>query len=147
MITEQNEDLPEGHVVTEQMAVDSMKQIIEKWDEKVKDDEQVRELYPDVLLAIQTGIFEIDENLKSTYKLQVPVLNDKGEESYTKVIFRTRIKPSELAKVTKGINVQKEQFQYLLNVLSFITQLPIPIIDKLSKKDYRVLDQISTIFS
>lgn len=134
------------NLVPEEVAVEDMISFVSKWDEQVKTEEQVKELYPDVLKAIQSGAMTFDDDLKPTYSLQSPILNDKGEVSYKEIKFRTRIKASDLANITKGMNISKEQVLYLLKCMSYITALPTPIIDKLSKKDYRVLDQLSTIF-
>lgn len=133
-------------VLSREVAIKEVINFVEKWDERTKTSDQVEESYPDIIDALVYGNLTIDEDLKASYKLTTPVLNDKQEIVYDVISFKTRIKPKTLSDITKGMNIAKEQHLYLLKCLSYITGIEVPIIDNLSKTDYRVLDQLSTIF-
>lgn len=133
-------------VLPKETAIADIINFVAKWDEKTKTEDEILEGYPDMIDALMSGDLTIDENLKAEYRLTTPILNDKQEVAYELIKFRTRIKPTDLAEITKGMNISKQQHLYLLKCMSYITGLPVPTCDKLTKKDYRVLDQISTIF-
>jgi len=108
-------------------------------DEKIEDD------YIDVLEAIEDGLMIFKDN-SPVYTLREPVKSDNGNVVLDEVVFRTRIHPVDRTNVLNGINLEKEQGTYLLKTLSLATQLSVPMLSKLGKEDFEVLNQVSQVF-
>lgn len=133
-------------VISKEIAVKEIQKLVKKWSYDDIDDWKAEEDYPQLLKAIQKGLVTFDENLKPTFKLAFPVKNSDGDESVSIVDFRTRIKPVDLANITDGLNVSKKQVEYTLRCLSYLTQQPKMVLNKFDKFDYKVVEQISTVF-
>lgn len=138
------EDLLEK--VPEAQAILEVQNFVKKWDSKLKKEWEIKDDYPNLLQAIQFGLVSFDKDLKPVLKLKDPVLNDKEEVALGQIVFRTRIKPQELANVMKGLDISKNQVEYTLRCFAFLTGQPIAMIDKFSKFDYKVVEQLSTVF-
>ena len=133
-------------VVSKEIAVQELQSFVEKWDDKKKEDWQIEQDYPDVLKAMQLGLLVLDKDLKPKYTLRYPILTDEQNVALGEVEFRTRIRPQQLSDIMKGLDIGKNQIEYTLRCFSFLTQQPKAMIDKLEKFDYKVIDQISTVF-
>ena len=133
-------------VVSKEIAVQELQRFVEKWDDKKKEDWQIEQDYPDVLKAMQLGLLVLDKDLKPKYTLRYPILTDEQNVALGEVEFRTRIRPQQLSDIMKGLDIGKNQIEYTLRCFSFLTQQPKAMIDKLEKFDYKVIDQISTVF-
>lgn len=116
---------------------------------KISED-KISEEYIDVLEALEFGNLEFDENLNPKYTLIDPVLpTEKGADAslgIREITFKTRIKPTALAGIMQGIDVQKDSGTFSLRYMSYITGLSVQIIDKFSKDDYDALNQICSVF-
>lgn len=133
-------------VVSKEIAIAELQQFVEKWDDKKKEDWQIEQDYPDVLKAMQLGLLVLDKDLKPKLTLKNPILTDEGNVALDTIEFRTRIRPQQLSDIMKGLDIGKNQIEYTLRCFSFLTQQPKAMIDKLEKFDYKVIDQISTVF-
>ena len=133
-------------VVSKEIAIQELQSFVEKWDDKKKEDWQIEQDYPDVLKAMQLGLLVLDKDLKPKYTLRYPILTDEQNVALGEVEFRTRIRPQQLSDIMKGLDIGKNQIEYTLRCFSFLTQQPKAMIDKLEKFDYKVIDQISTVF-
>jgi hypothetical protein len=133
-------------VLTKEKAINEIIDFVEKnEDKKIKDWEAERD-YPQVLQAMQEGLLIFDDNLLPTYTLKHPVKNAEGQVSISVINFKTRIKPQTLADIMKGLNIGQNQIEYTLRCLSYIIQQPKAMLDKFSKFDYKVMEQITTVF-
>lgn len=108
-------------------------------------EEEVKEDYPILLKAVESGNLILNE--EPVYKLTQPL---KGEESQEVILeevkFKTRIKPSQLANLSRGLNLSKDSFQYALACTAFIISQPKGFLDKFNKRDYTVIQQLSAVF-
>lgn len=110
-------------------------------DEKIEDD------YPDVLDAIQDGLLFFDEKNKPTYSLRYPLKNEDGEVSVSVIEFRSRIKGADRIVLMNGIDPKKQLGDYMIKVISYMTQLDSnSLVKKLEKEDFEVLNQICSVF-
>lgn len=109
------------------------------------EDEDVKENYSAVLIAMKEGKLLLS-GVKPVLKLSEPIKNEDGEEVLSEVDFKTRIRPNELAMLSKGINLSKESFQYALRCTAFIINQPPAYLNKLGKFDYTVIQQLSAVF-
>ena len=92
------------------------------------------------------GLLYFDDSMKPSYVLKYPIKNEEGEDSITQIDFRTRIKPNDLANVMKGLDIAKNQIEYTLRCLSYINKQNKAMLDKFEKFDYKVIEQVSTVF-
>lgn len=115
-------------------------------DEDEKTSEEIQEKYPQAIKALVSGNLVFNDDYVPVYNLVNPILNDDKEVSYKEIKFRTRIYPLDLARITKGMQVSKEQMLYIVKCISYVSGMPEAIVNKLSKKDYKVVEQVSTVF-
>lgn len=134
--------------ISKDVALVELENFVNKFVKKPVSFDELEDTYPDVLEAIMDGLLVFDENQNPTFKLKYPV---KGEESGNVVLdsltFKTRIKPTELANIAKGLNPQKEVFTLQLKMTSFIIDQPIAMLDKFERYDYDVISQVASVFT
>ena len=100
-------------------------------------------------LAVMEGLLSFDKETKvPTYKLRNAILNDKKEPTLEEVTFKTRIFPNDHVRLSKGINIQKETMAYAMRCTAHLASLPSPAyLNKFSRFDYTVIQQIGTVFA
>ena len=128
------------------VAISELQSLVEKCTYEKPEEWKVEEDYPQVLKAIQKGLVVIDKDKNPVFTLAFPIGEKGGTLNVTEIKFRTRIKPSDLSNITKGLNVAKQQVEYTLRCLAYITGEPKAMLDKFDKFDYKVIEQISTVF-
>ena len=114
-----------------------------------KTDEELKEDYPQLITAIEKGmlVFDSDNEMKPTFTLLNPVFTDDGSVDIDKIVFRTRMKASDSERIFKGINVNQDMPKYLNILISYFAQLKSrSYLDKISKFDKKVIEQVSTVF-
>lgn len=135
-------------VISLSQAVNEVRDFVYYHDElqmgKLDDEDLVVERYPNIVNAIQIGLLVIDEKMNPIYTLKDAVGED--EVSVNVINFRTRIKPMENANITKNLDISKNQWEFLLRCISFLTQQPKGVINNLSKYDFKTIEQICTLF-
>lgn len=129
-----------------EVAVKELQGFVEKWDDRKKEDFEIESDYPHLIKAMQSGHLVIDENKKPVFTLKYPIKTDEGGDGLSVIDFRTRIKPDDLANITKGLDIGKNQVEYSLRCMAYLTKQPKGILNKLEKFDFKVVEQISTIF-
>jgi hypothetical protein len=144
MNTEKNA-LQQPDKVTKEIALDELGEFVETYTYERPENWKLEDEYPQVLKAIQKGLIVFVDN-KPTYSLVFPIKTDSGEIHVSECVFRTRIKPSQLAAITKGLNVAKQQVEYTLRCLSYVTGQSRTMIDKFEKFDYKVMEQVASVF-
>jgi hypothetical protein len=75
-----------------------------------------------------------------------PVKNIKGEVSISDITFKTRISPINQANLGKGLIIQSDRLNYILNCVCYITGQPKEIIDHFRTTDYETVSEISSLF-
>ena len=134
-------------VLTEKIAVKELQKLILNFNFEKVEDYKILEDYPQVIIAIKKGLFVLDEkNLIPKYNLAFPIVKESEENSVKVVNFRTRIKPLDLVSITKGLNMSKQQQEYMLICLSYLSGLSKGELNLIEKFDYKVIEQVSTIF-
>ncbi len=109
-------------------------------------EEKIKEDYIDVIEAIEDGVLVFDEHNKPSYKLQNPIKNENGEAVITEISFRARIKGADKTILMNGIDPKKQLGDYMIKVISYMTQLESALVKKLDKQDFEVLNQICSVF-
>lgn len=132
-------------VIAEEVAVKEFKKFVSKWTFEDKEDYEIKEDYPQALKALRKGLLTFNEEGVPTYNLAFP-LNADGENPVKEAIFKTRIKPNTLANITKGLNVQKQQVEYTLRCLSYLSGLSLGELNLIDKFDYKAIEQTATVF-
>lgn len=134
-------------VLTEKLAVKELQKLILAFNYEKVEDYKILEDYPQVITAIKKGLLVFDKkNLVPKYNLAFPVIKDSEETSVKVVNFKTRIKPLDMISITKGLNMAKQQQEYILICLSYLSGLSKGELNLIEKFDYKVIEQVSTIF-
>lgn len=107
---------------------------------------EVEKDYPKLLNAVMQGRLSFNEEKKPVYILIEPI--NQGTEFETKeLILKNRVLPSVGADLAKGIDLQKESFKYGLVVTAHICGFAsYKELDKLSKKDYQLIQELAPVF-
>lgn len=134
--------------ISKDVALLDLENFVNKFVKKPVQFNELEDTYPDVLDAIMDGLLVFDADQNPTFELKYPI---KGEESgnvaLSKLTFKTRIKPTQLADIAKGLNPQKEVFTLQLKMTSFIIDQPIAMLDKFERYDYDVISQVASVFT
>lgn len=134
-------------VVNKEVALNDLEGFINNWVKKPVQKDQLEDAYPDILEAIVDGFLTFDEGQVPTMKLKNPVKNDKGDVSLSEINFATRIKPTTLANLAKGLDVRNDPLNLQLRMVANIIGQPIAILDCLSRYDYDVVSSVASVFS
>lgn len=132
--------------VSKEIAVQEVMDFVEYHLDIVKKDYEIESDYPQIVKAIEDGRLSFNEKKIPTLVLKEPILNAEGQVSLDTITFRTRIKPTQLAEVMKGVDLQKNQLEYSLRALSYLTGQVRAMLDNFGKIDYKTIDQIATVF-
>ncbi len=137
-------------VLSKELAISELREFLKEHKKRdfnngILTDAKIEEDYPDVLNALEDGNL-VFEDLKPLYKLQDPILNDAGEVSIKDIGFRSRIKGADRIILMNGIDPKKQLGDYMIKVISYMTQQPEAIVKKFEKEDFEVLNQICSVF-
>ena len=137
----------EKNVISQEIALSELVDFMNEYSLLPTDSDEITENtdLKIVLLAIQKGLLKFEDHIP-VYTLRNPLQNDKGEQSVIEVTFKTRIFPKELIKLSKGINVSKDPMSFSLRCIAYLCGESESIVNKFSKFDYSVVQQISTVF-
>lgn len=138
--------LKKEDVIVEEVAIKELQKYVETFKHEEVEDWKIKDDYPQLLKALRKGLVEFDKDMKPSYKLAFPIKTDEGNIAVSDITFRTRIKPSDLANITKGLDVPKHQFEFIIRSLCYITGETKTMLDKFDWFDYKVIEQISTVF-
>ncbi len=133
--------------VSKEVALDELAVFVNKFVKKPVPQNELEEVYPDVLDAIIEGYLSFDSEGLPKLKLKFPVLDENKSPVLSEITFRTRIKPTTLANLAKGLHPQKEVFQLQLNMTSYIIDQSVAMLDKFERYDYDVISQVSSVFT
>lgn len=133
-------------LVTEDVAIPELKTFLEPHLIGIElTDEDIKESYGATLIAVKKGLLTFDKG-EAHFKLLEPIQNEEKDDVLTEVTFKTRIRPNELANLSKGLNLNKDSFQYALKCTAFIISQPVGYLNKLGKFDYTVIQQLAAVF-
>lgn len=138
----------ETSAVSEEMADKELIDFYKYFALEPPSDEEVVEELSIAKRALMEGLLTFDENKVPIYKLKQPVKNEAGDVSLDSITFKTRIFPNDHVKLSKGLNIQKETMAYAMRCTAHLANLPsVGYLNKLSKFDYTVIQQIGTVFA
>jgi hypothetical protein len=134
-------------VISKEVALGELETFINKFVKKPAPKEEFEETYPDILEAIMDGFLSFKEDGIPLLKLKDPIKLEDGSILISEINFRTRIKPTTLADLAKGLHPQKEVFTLQLRMTAYIIDQTMSMLDKFERYDYDVINQVSTVFS
>lgn len=134
-------------VISKEVALNDLESFINRFVKKPVAKEELEDTYPDVLDAIMDGYLSFDDSKLPTLKLKDPIKLEDGSIHISEIKFRTRIKPTTLADLAKGLHPQKEVFTLQLRMTAYIIDQPVAMLDKFERYDYDVINQVATVFS
>ena len=141
-----NEKQVATEVAMQELTVFLKKHLPKEFKRGKMTEEKIEEDYIDVLESIEDGNLVFDEHGKPVYTLTSPLKNDEGQDSVTSVTFRARIKGADKTMLMNGIDPKKQLGDYMIKVISHMTQLTGNLVKKLEKEDFDVLNQICSVF-
>ncbi len=134
--------------VTEEVAIKELVEFYNYYALEPLEEIEILEGMNIAKLAIIQGLLTFDEDLVPTYKLKNPIKNDKGEISLSEIKFKTRIFPKDNIRLSKGLNISKQTFEYSMRCMAFLAGLSSSsYMNKFSKFDYTVIQQVGTVFA
>lgn len=133
--------------VSKEVALDDLEKFVNRFVKRPEPKNKLEKIYPDVLDAIMDGYLSFDEEMNPKLKLKFPIKAESGTVVLEDITFKTRIKPTTLASLAKGLHPQEEVFQLQLNMTSYIIDQPVAMLDKFERYDYDVITQIASVFS
>lgn len=106
----------------------------------------VKKDYPKVLDAVVTGRLILSDD-GPIYNLIKPINESSDEFKVSELKFKTRILPNTMASLAKGIDLKNDAVKYSLVCISHIIGMAsVMELDKFSKKDYGLIQELSTVF-
>lgn len=146
-----NENKVQGKKVAREVAMEELTKFLKihlpkEFKRGTMNEEKIEEEYLDVLEAIEDGNLIFDEFKKPVYNLVSPLKNSEDVISVSEVTFRSRIKGADKTVLMNGIDPKKQLGDYMIKVISYMTQLPANLVKKLEKEDFEVLNQICSVF-
>ena len=133
--------------VSKEVALTELETFVNKFVKKPVPLNELEETYPDILQGIMDGLVTFGEDGVPIYTLKFPIKTDEGDVFLSVINFKTRIKPTTLADLAKGLHPQKEVFMLQLKMTSYIISQSIGMLDKFDRYDYDVINNISAVFS
>lgn len=134
-------------VISEDVALKELTEFVNHYSLTEKTEDEVKEEMNISLIAIQKGYLVIDSDFKPILKLKEPIKSEDDAVVMDSIEFITRVYPKDHVRLSKGLNMQKDAMQYMLNCIAHLAQLPsASYVNKFSKFDYTVIQQISTVF-
>jgi len=132
--------------VSKEVALEELQSFVEENIFKRLENEELEDNYPQVLSAMMSGHLTLGE--EPEYKLQQPVKSTNGETVVLeRVKFKTRITVGEKTKLAKGVDMKGEALKYSYACMAFVMSLQsTSYLDRFTKYDLRVCEQLSTLF-
>lgn len=134
-------------VISKEVALDEVENLINKFVKRPVERDEIEETYPDILDAVMDGFLTFNEKGDPVYKLKNPIATESGTTAVESLTFKTRILPSELREIAKGVDMKKDPLGLISKMIAFITGQTEKMADKYSRYDYDAISQICTIFS
>ena len=136
-------------VISTEVALKEINDFLYIYTFKDKTDKEIEEDYPQLITAIEKGmlVFDSDNEMKPTFTLLNPILTDDGSVDIDKIVFRTRMKASDNARMMRGLEMSKNQGDYVNRCYGYFAGFSSKnYLDKLSRFDQKVVEQISAVF-
>ncbi len=130
-------------VISKELAIQEVGEYLSDYVNGVFD---VENDYPNILNAVMFGRLSFKDGV-STYKLIEPI-NSGTEFAQNEVTFKTRVKPSDTARLAKGIDLKNDTVKYGLVVTAHVVGLASYYeLDNFCKKDYLLIQELAPVFT
>jgi len=138
-------------VVEKEVALNELRVFLEIFLFEELEDKRIQKDYPQVLSALMKGklILPNSENEEDNpiYTLEEPVLTKTGVVDLTKVKFSTRITVSEKESIASKTDLRENPLGYSYACMAKVMNLHSKAyLDKFSRYDLKVCEQLSTLF-
>lgn len=133
------------NAVSKEVAVKEIQDFVFQNESKKLEEWEVEKNFGNLLMAIIDGNVVFEKN-HPKMTLRESIKNDKGEVAVSEIEFRSRVKPSDLREIAKGLNVSEQSLTFVHKCYSYITGQPMPILDKMCKQDFKTIEQICQTF-
>lgn len=131
--------------ISEDLVLIEMESFLSKWIKNVPETEELQSKYPNIFDAFSSGNLSVDEKGVPTYKLLNPITQKDFET--TEIVFRTRIKASTKADLSRGLDLTKEVIKYSNILKAYILGFASHrLLDELSKFDEDLTSEVSALF-
>jgi hypothetical protein len=131
------------NLISKDLAVEELNEYLANF---IEGDFNVEKDYPKILKAVCSGNLTFNEDLIPKYKL-ITALNRDTEFQVDEITFITRILPTMTAKLARGVDLKNDAVRYSLVVTAHIIGFAsINELDKLSKRDYELIQELSMVF-
>lgn len=133
--------------VAEEVAVKEVKDFIEYHLDEAIDEVQVAKDYRDVVKAVMRGLLDTSNPDSPKLILKQPIVDDKGNEAVSEVTFLTRMPPSVVASLARGIDMQKDALTLANKMTAWFTQQDaVAMLNKFGKVDFKVIQAVVGLF-
>lgn len=138
---------PESFLIPEDQAIAEIKEFIEFHLDEIIEPEQVAKDYKETVKALRRGLLNISDPNTPVLKLKNPVKYENGGVDMDSIVFLTRVHPLTVANLGKGIDFQKDALTFANKMTAYIIQQPsVAMLNKFSKIDYKVIQQLAGLF-
>ena len=120
--------------IDKETAVNDFDRFIEKLKIKARKLTKLEEEKELLILLIQEGNVEVDNEGMLKYKLDFPILNDKGETFLSELNFRARGLTAD--EVNKSLGGKNSDMDKTINTLSVLTKQNSAIIKKINSDEF-----------
>lgn len=133
--------------VEETVAISDVKSLIDYHLDNEISEGQVKSDYAAVVKSVMLGNLDISNPDKPKLALRFPIKDDKGVPVISEIEFVTRIPPTVLASLSRGIDIQKDSLGLANKMTVYYTQIgSVALLDRFDKRDYAVIQQIIGLF-
>ena len=131
--------------LAEDVAMKDVSDFVELYAMSEHTDEDLKDNYPQVIQAVRLGLLTFD-NENAALTLKDPLKTESGTVALDMIQFKTRIPFSEKKKLSSGLNIQKDRYEYFGRIMAYTIGQPIAMLDKIRPFDLKVIEQLSTLF-
>lgn len=133
--------------VAAEVAIADVKKYVDSITDKDIELDQVRDTYPKLVKAVMLGLVTLQEDVPPVYTLKEPIKNPAGDITITELNFKERITVSTLKSLGKGLDMKKDSIEFGIKVMAHIVDQPTAILDKLGRFDYKLIEEVTPLFS
>lgn len=141
----------EKKAISEEVAIQELTEFLKKYKKRefrkgLMTRDKILDEYPNVIDALMDGLLIFNDKQEPKLTLREPIEAKDKDLGVYEVTFRTRIRPSDQARIMDGLNLQTQQAKYVIKFLSYVADLSQGEIDLLDKEDYDTINQIASVF-
>lgn len=130
--------------INREQAIKEIQDLVLEHTFESKTSDEIEKEYPQLLKGIIDGKVELGE--KPKFELYKTIKDDEGNDAVTSIEFKTRIKPLDMARITKGIDMQKDIYNSVILMNCHLSGLGKGLYNNLSKIDEKIVSQMCSIF-